>query len=413
MFNLTTLTFIPLILIFFLIPISTGGANVAYFIGFLIGLACIVFCKNKKNLLGLFPAPALGFFLYFILMGTSLLWGEISGASSYDGLNKYFEILSMPILMYLFAQHRKIYPFALMAFLAAMGLTLFFSYIQTFDNTFFLRYFSHGSYLIKLGGAEDPTVFKWHITHNFFMAFACLLWGYFSIYLWSRQRFLSIISCLFCLFSLINIFYMVQGRIGYLVIFFAGLYLFIHRYGLKGFFYGLFASVLFGLALSYSSDNFYTRVFLVISEALNWNQTIPSDTSIGLRIEFIFQSIKISLDHLIFGVGVGNFKYAYALHVSDLNMITTTNPHNQYILILVEMGIVGLCSFLYLNYLCWASANELNSFWKHSTRIVILCYGVANIFNSFLFDFSESLFFSAFMALAFSQLIHKKSEISS
>jgi O-antigen ligase len=286
-------------------------------------------------------------------------------------------------------------------------------YILIFENTLFLKYLNNGAYLNKLGNVTNPTVFKLHITHNFFMAFACLLWGYFSIYLWSRQRFFAIISVLFFLFSLINVFFMVQGRTGYLVIFFAALYLLIHRYGLKGFLYGLFASVLFGLALFYSADNFHNRIVLGASEALNWNQATPSSSSVGLRIEFFWQSLVLSLDHLIFGVGVGNFKYAYAQHVSGLGMIATINPHNQYILILVEMGIVGLCSFLYLNYLCWASANQLNSFWKHSTRIVILCYGVANLFNSFLFDFSESLFFSAFMALAFSQLIHKKSETSS
>jgi hypothetical protein len=46
----------------------------------------------------------------------------------------------------------------------------------------------------------------------------------------------------------------------------------------------------------------------------------------------------------------------------------------------------------------------------HATRIVLLSYGVANLFNSFLFDFAESLFFSAFMALAFSELLREKKE---
>jgi predicted nucleic-acid-binding Zn-ribbon protein len=36
-------------------------------------------------------------------------------------------------------------------------------------------------YLNKLGEAANPTIFKWHITHNLFMAFSCLLCGYFSI----------------------------------------------------------------------------------------------------------------------------------------------------------------------------------------------------------------------------------------
>jgi hypothetical protein len=35
---------------------------------------------------------------------------------------------------------------------------------------------------------------------------------------------------------------------------------------------------------------------------------------------------------------------------------------------------------------------------------------ISNFFNSFLFDFAESLFFSAFMALAFSELLRDKKE---
>jgi O-antigen ligase len=90
--------------------------------------------------------------------------------------------------------------------------------------------------------------------------------------------------------------------------------------------------------------------------------------------------------------------------------VQSENPHNQYILFLVETGLIGLGAFLYLNYICWNFSRHLSQFWMHATRIVLLSYGVANLFNSFLFDFAESLFFSAFMALAFSELLREKKE---
>jgi O-antigen ligase len=149
---------------------------------------------------------------------------------------------------------------------------------------------------------------------------------------------------------------------------------------------------------------------LGLAELLNWNSSIPSGTSMGLRAEFIYQSFRIASEHLFFGVGVGNFGHAYAAQIFGSGMVQSENPHNQYILFLVETGLIGLSAFLYLNYICWKLSKHLSLFWMHATRIVLLSYGVANLFNSFLFDFSESLFFSAFMALAFSELLREKKE---
>jgi O-antigen ligase len=203
---------------------------------------------------------------------------------------------------------------------------------------------------------------------------------------------------------------MIQGRIGFLVVFTVILYLFIYKYKVKGIFLGLIALCIASLFLYYFSSNFYNRMHLGIAELLSWNSTMPSNTSIGLRLEFIYQSFKIAREHLFFGVGVGNFGQAYAAQIFGSGMVQSENPHNQYILFLVETGLIGLISYLYLNYVCWKYSIQLNPFWMHVTRIVLLSYGVANLFNSFLFDFAESLFFSAFMALAFSELLREKKE---
>jgi O-antigen ligase len=133
------------------------------------------------------------------------------------------------------------------------------------------------------------------------------------------------------------------------------------------------------------SDNFHSRTNVGLSDLFEWNLSIPNKTSVGLRAEFIYQSLKIASEHLFLGVGVGNFGQAYAAHTFGSGFIQSENPHNQYILFLVETGLIGLGVFLYLNYVCWNLSKHLSLFWMHATRIVLLSYGVANLFNSFFF----------------------------
>jgi O-antigen ligase len=202
---------------------------------------------------------------------------------------------------------------------------------------------------------------------------------------------------------------MVQGRTGYLVLFCGIIYLFTIRFKRSGFLYGSAAVVLLILFLSFNPIHFNNRIIMGFSEILSWSPTQPSESSIGLRAEFIYNSFHIIYSNWLFGVGLGNISQAYGEYAGSFGFKGSSNPHNQYILFLVEAGLFGLIAFLALNYVCWKSSAKLSYFWKHATRIVLLSYGVANLFNSFLFDFSESLFFSLFMALAFSELIKLKS----
>lgn len=413
MYTISILGTISITLFFFLLPISTAGTNIAFYSSVFIALFCCFSNFNREKLIGFKRQPFLNFFLFFCLVFlSSVLMADFSKESLAKWLI-YREILFMPLLALLVAAQKRMNQVAVNGFLIAMGLTLLLSHCRSFCNVSMFDFFGVVSLLPKLGDKANPTVFKWHITHNFFMAFAVLLWGYFAFYFWQTHRSLAIILGFLSLFGLINIFFMVQGRTGYLVIFSALLYAFIVRFRFKGFLFGTLILCLGSFLLYSFSVSFQSRINMGILELINWNSSTPSDTSMGLRLEFIYQSLKIVSEHLIFGVGVGNFGAVYSASILDLGMVHSVNPHNQYILFLVETGLIGLSAFLYLNFICWKCAGQLNFFWRHATRIVILSYGLANLFNSFLFDFSESLFFSGFMALAFSELLQKKNELNS
>jgi O-antigen ligase len=410
MFNISLIKSLSVALLFFFLPISTAGSNIALALGVFLAIVSLSLDWKDNKFTHLKKQPFLIYTLFFsYLLFTFLFVGDPSVNIS-DGLLKYQEIIFMPLLAFLISHQKDSTSFAKRAFLIAMGLTLFFSYLISFSDITLLRYLDLESFLTKLGDQSNPTIFKLHITHNFFMAFATLLWGYLAFYFWQTRKILATCFGFICLLGLFNIFFMVQGRTGYLVIFSALLYFFVDKYRVKGFFVGVAILCFVCLFLYNFSNNFYSRINLGVAELLNWNSIIPSNTSMESRLEFIYQSLKIANEHLFFGVGIGNFGQAYADHTLGSGFIQSKNPHNQYILFLVETGLIGLIAYFYLNYVCWKFSKHLSLFWMHATRIVLLSYGVANLFNSFLFDFSESLFFSVFMALAFSELLREKKE---
>ena len=394
--------------LFFFLPISTGATNIFLWLAIICALYLILFGAHEivdKTYLSRFPFFACIFF--FAILSVSSIFISTSWRDSISGLNKYLEIALIPLFAFFVAYYDKLREQSLNALVAALFITLVISYLRYFD-VYVLNLEQVGRYLQKMGDADNPTVFKLHITHNFFMAFAVLFWGYRAVQCFSKRNIWFYIQVLLMVAALLNVLLLVQGRTGYIVLLCGIVYFFTNRFKYRVIIYGFLFVGLFATLLISFSNNFYDRLAVGFSEIYSWSPSEASLTSMGLRLEFIYHSLELISKNWLFGVGLGNFTQVYADHAAGLGLTQSVNPHNQYILFLVETGMVGLVAFLALNYVCWQSSARLSDFWKHATRIVLLSYGVANLFNSFLFDFSESLFFSLFMALAFSELIKFK-----
>lgn len=75
-------------------------------------------------------------------------------------------------------------------------------------------------------------------------------------------------------------------------------------------------------------------------------------TSMGIRKVFYTHTIAIVANHLMVGVGSGGFKKAYAEQIagkyspSDWRSEIANDPHNQYLAIAVQHGLLGLTVFI-------------------------------------------------------------------
>ena len=105
-------------------------------------------------------------------------------------------------------------------------------------------------------------------------------------------------------------------------------------------------------ALLSASPHVRTRTAQAWSEIVTVDQA-PEGTPIGTRVVMWRNTLRLIADHPIFGVGNGGFQPAYRTYVQGVSGWRgneTGDPHNQYLKILGEFGVVGLAAFLLFLY---------------------------------------------------------------
>ena len=152
----------------------------------------------------------------------------------------------------------------------------------------------------------------------------------------------------------------------------------------------------------HSSTRLQQRLDLVASEYHAWQPNNGTDTSTGQRLDFYYNTLQIMQQRPIFGMGTGGFTAAYAQQTAGKEVSQTTNPHNEFLLVAVQTGIIGLALLLYLFHTLWRCAPLLNTpFEQDAARGLVLAYLVNSAFNSPLHDHADGLLFAFMTAVLF------------
>ena len=77
---------------------------------------------------------------------------------------------------------------------------------------------------------------------------------------------------------------------------------------------------------------------------------------VGWRLEYYYHTAEIIQDHPVIGVGTGGFVHAYRARTEQAGLDVPPHPHNQYLFIMAQVGIVGLGLLLWLFVQQWRSA---------------------------------------------------------
>ena len=112
--------------------------------------------------------------------------------------------------------------------------------------------------------------------------------------------------------------------------------------------------------------------------------------------------MRIIADHPVFGAGTGSFEREFSMQATDYPNLRSDNPHNEYLMIAAQLGVIGLLSFIWLLYSQYKFSSQLPPMYQAATQGLVVAMAVGCLFNSFLRDHGEGHFFAIYAGLLFS-----------
>ena len=212
------------------------------------------------------------------------------------------------------------------------------------------KYDIDGIILYQACTIGDPSPFLNHIHYGVALSFVVMLLGQRIIYS-NYSKIVKIFMSVFVVTASLNIFF-TGGRTGYitfllLLIILASSYL--KKYILH---------IMIAVTLLFSFAYFNSKTFEVkvkqtqhsVKELFNKNPNF--NTSIGQRIGLYYYAWDVIKNHPIFGVGTGDSMDEIKKNVPEkyAGIHAMPHEHNQFLSVLVSLGIVGLLVFLNIYY---------------------------------------------------------------
>lgn len=247
---------------------------------------------------------------------------------------------------------------------------------------------------------SNPAVFKLHITHGFFVAIGAYFLLIEAMNATDRRGRIGL--GLAALVTAANAL-VIEGRTGYLVLAVLLAYLFVQRFRWRG---AVVSVVLLAgavlVAQQFPESAAMRRMATGMDELKAWQrgEKIEESSSMGVRMQFATTSLGLISAHPLLGVGTGGFEVAYRAAIPE-GQVVSNNPHNQYLLTTVQLGLVGLVVLLTLFAVLWHVSGHFDFTDRLLAHGVLLAYLVGNLFNSFLYDHSEARFFAWAIGLLF------------
>ena len=333
----------------------------------------------KKNPVA---AWALLLFLCFIF---GLCYSTATFGEAFSMLMKYRELLFIPVLIsFLTTEGYRCWVWK--AFVVASVLILLISYLMYFG-------------ILDLNKLGDPSL-KSRITHSIcisFFAFFCAHKAYDG----KHYRKLYWVLLVLCMY---NLFFMVEGRTGQLIAVLLVLLFGMQRFTKKVLLLTvLIMTMLLALFLTFSDKA--ARINEGIASTQAYLQSHPEKTefSMGQRFTFWKYSLKLIAEKPLLGYGTGSFANEYQ-RVASSELFVTKNPHNEFLMIGVQLGLLGLS--IYLGFLIsqYHSAKKLLNKEKWFAQGILLSLVVTSFFNTPLMDHAEGHWFTIMIALCFASL---------
>lgn len=141
------------------------------------------------------------------------------------------------------------------------------------------------------------------------------------------------------------------------------------------------------------------RIHQAIDEVVNYNSA-PEITSLGVRMVMLENTKDMVLEKPLFGFGTGGFEKGYKNQIDDeigWRRISTGDPHNQFLKIVAEHGVIGL--LIFLGFIASFFMQKIDEPWKVIGGGVLLAWCATSLFSSHFSTFSEGRFILLWMGM--------------
>lgn len=365
----------------FALPLSTAGTNLFAILALLCWAASGEWWPALRAVLSEPPAW-LGLALFAALaLGTA--WSRAPLRDAFDALLKYRELVLFAAVM-LLCMHPRWRVRVLSAALGGAIMLLTLSYgiqlglIEYTDE----RGFS---------SATNAVLWKNPITHGFMMSLLAYAAAVLAVRREGWRRWLLVGVAVL---AMLNVWFGVQGRTGYVVMTLLALWFAYRHASWKGLAAALVAlALLIGAAWQWAPA-FQTRVSLVVEEADEYRSgPAPRETSTAYRLHFWKRSAQWLAQHPLLGAGTGGWSEAfYESTVNDPPFMHDrghSHPHNEYVHLAVQLGPLGLALYLALLWTAFHRAADLPGAYSPLAQGFVIAFAVASLFNDVLRDTTE------------------------
>ena len=383
-----------LIVLAFLMPLTVSGANI------IIVIICVIWLlsgsyRAKFNQI-MSSKLIITSLLFYCLHVVGMLWTEDIQWGLHILHKMWYFLLLLPILFNIV--QRKYIKYYVISFLLAIALTEIVSYLVWFEIVA----------PFKNATVQNPTPFMSHISYNPILVLAIYLVAHEVFFNKKLSNLMFSFYSFFAISMTINMF-ITGGRAGH-VAFFVMLVILIFqvldRQRIKSMVVILLVIPGIFIVSYQTSELFKERVDLGVKEISEHSE--KNWTSVGIRINFAVNSWQVIKKNPLIGIGTGDFPNEYK-KINQINspwLPNTTNPHNMYILVLTQIGLLGLVSMLAIFYYqIKLSFNSQNKLIRDAGLTMPILFLVLMFSDSYLLGH-----FTTLMYVFFSSFLYKKFE---
>ncbi len=323
--------------------------------------------------------------LLFTLFVIGMLYTPADQETALETLAKYRELIFIPAVIGLMKGNSQGIKTARESYIAGSILLMIISFGMTFS-------------LIPLERYGNSILY--HITHSFFMAFLAFSSLHFAFDSKQYRYFWVFIF----IGATLNLAYVTPGRTGMIIYALLLLLFIIQRFSFKKQFVALVIISALFVGAFYASDNVSKRMTIAWNEIVSYYVQDKKRSSLGMRLEWYENSIKLMEDKPFFGHGTGSYQLVQAAKIDKKKKIKTDNPHNEYLFIGVQLGYVGLITFILFLIVLWLRSYNLSGKQKWLAQGVILSMVAGCMMNSFLYDTHQGHYFALLSGIFFSSV---------